>query len=135
MAQLVQAAQVEKEGMFAITPSNFGKIPDSWILNFFTSRSALTMHDVGVLKSFDATSVMALFLFEINSTAQCKLPPACRSQEVLSKACTQRAIEAGARLQGRKFEPPVFSATGKIPRVRGSCCQPQSHALEAQIEQ
>eukprot|EP00971_Amphidinium_carterae_P336258 6472520-Amphidinium_carterae.1 len=109
---------VKCHGLFATAPMNIGHIEEEFVLSFLTSRSGLTMRELGAIKAFNGGAIAELLQFELNCTGQCKLPADCRCRDTLFRALTARATNSGSMLEGICFDSEYFLASGQIHWVR-----------------
>ena len=84
------------------------------MVSWLTSRSKLSLTDLGKIKAFDGTSIQHQFFYALHASAQTKLPPECSCKEVLWRSCAKRADQVGNRVSELSYVEPHIAADGKV---------------------
>ena len=108
------SSAIVSEGLFKEAVTTMAKIPEDWMASWLTSRSKLSLTDLGRIKAFDGASICQMFLYALNASGQTRLPPECQSKEVLWRACEKRAVAVGNRITDLKYQDPFISSDGKL---------------------
>ena len=72
---------IVSESLFKEAVTTLAKIPEDWMAYWLTSRSKLSLTDVGRIKAFDGASICQMFLYALNASVQTRPPQNVRAKK------------------------------------------------------